>query len=91
MHKENVKRDIPIRVPRFFLVAQGGVGAGAAAEGIVGGREGEPSIEDLADGLLQQLHIALGHGTDVANGFLAEFEHWVVVVGSGMLDRKSVV
>ena len=26
---------------------------------------------------------------DVANGFLAEFEHWVVVVGTGMLDEEQ--
>ena len=39
--------------------------------------------------MLQQLHIALGHGADVANGFFAEFEYGVVVVGSGMLDEEQ--
>ena len=56
---------------------------------VVGGRQGEVFVEDLAYCLVEQLHVFVGDGGDVAHGFASEAEGGVVAVGAGMLDEEQ--
>ena len=61
----------------------------SAAVEVVGRRESEVFVEDLAYRLDEQLHVFVGNGGDVAHGFAAQAERGVVVVAAGMLDEEQ--
>ncbi len=73
---------------KTLAAAEGGVGACAAADGVVGGREGEVLVEDLAYLAGEQLHVLGRDVGDVDDGSLVELEGGVVVIGACMLDEE---
>ena len=83
---DGVRSGYPLH--KTLAAAEGGVGAGAAADGVVGGREGEVLVEYLAYLAGEQLHVLGRDIGDVDDGSLVELEGGVVVVGACMLDEE---
>ena len=61
----------------------------AADAQILSGRKGLRGGEHLRYGLAEELVEARGVVGDVADGFLAELQYWVVVVAAGMLNEQQ--
>ena len=69
--------------------AEGGVGTRTAAVAVVGGGEGKIGIEDIVDGILEELDEAIGVDRDIGDGLSADDQRGIVALGSGMLDEKQ--
>ena len=69
--------------------AEGGVGTRTAAVAVVGGGEGKIGIEDIVDGILEELDETIGVDRDIGDGISADNQRGIVALGSGMLDEKQ--
>ena len=69
--------------------AEGSVGTRTAAIAVFGGAEGKIGIEDIVDGILEELDETIGVDRDIGDGISADNQRGIVALGSGMLDEKQ--